>query len=397
MASRLEVDSDWNKKRQQAQPFINKIRSVLEKKARTFEQIGFLRRCQKEKLTPKGLRVKLPTNISGSQFGGRLQSRSEKRVVKRTIGDLFVKIKKLDEQLADLKLHLNIEMGFSNKWINKIVIWVQGSLKEFTSKVKAGLKKKLVFLRKQREEIQRTQVKNKRKLDTKVVYNNSSRHLTDEQIELLSLGLNFGIAPKKFPLLEYVTAAEVLCQRLEEVGDAESIEKARYVRNEVFLHLKRSYKMTIKSNLTPDQRRVLKELKEDDTIIICPADKGKAVVVEDREAYMAKTQDQIHEGDYVLSNKSEKTILRRLHRKLMDQMVAMKITDFKEQRRFAVTGPVMASMALLVKVHKKNFPGRAYVSQIDDPSYKICKELTDILNPIDEKGESFIKDTYHFK
>jgi len=45
------------------------------------------------------------------------------------------------------------------------------------------------------------------------------------------------------------------------------------------------------------------------------------------------------------------------------------------------------SMALLVKVHyKKNFPGRAYVSQIDDPSYKICKELTDILNPIDERG-----------
>ena len=176
-----------------------------------------------------------------------------------------------------------------------------------------------------------------------------------EQIELLSLGLNFRIATKKNPLLEYVTVAEVLCQHLEEVRDAESVEKARYVQNEVFLHLKRSYKMTIKSNLTPDQRRVLKELKEDDTIIICPADKGKAVVVEDREAYMAKTQDQIHEGDYVLSNKSEKTILRRLHRKLMDQMVAMKITDFKEQRRFAVTGPVMASGALLVKVHKKNF------------------------------------------
>ena len=70
--------------------------------------------------------------------------------------------------------------------------------------------------------------------------------------------------------------------------------------------MKRSYKMTIKSNLTPDQRRVLKELKEDNTIIICPADKGKAVVVEDKEVYMAKTQDQIHEGDYVLSNKSEK-------------------------------------------------------------------------------------------
>ena len=67
------------------------------------------------------------------------------------------------------------------------------------------------------------------------------------------------------------------------------------------------------------------------------------------------------------------------------------------QRRYTVTGPVMASMALLVKVHKKNFPGRAYVSQIDDPSYKICEELTRILNPIDEKGDSFIRDTHHFK
>ena len=48
-------------------------------------------------------------------------------------------------------------------------------------------------------------------------------------------------------------------------------------------------------------------------------------------------------------------------------------------------------MALLIKVHKKNFPGRAYVSQIDDPSYKLCKELTEILNPIDEKGGIFHK------
>ena len=41
--------------------------------------------------------------------------------------------------------------------------------------------------------------------------------------------------------------------------------------------------------MTPDQWRVLKELKEDDTVIIFPANKGKAVVVEEREAYMAKT------------------------------------------------------------------------------------------------------------
>ena len=70
---------------------------------------------------------------------------------------------------------------------------------------------------------------------------------------------------------------EVLCQKLEDMGDSESVEKARAIRNEVFLHLKRGYKMKLKSNLSPDQRRVLNELKADDTIIIFPADKGKAV------------------------------------------------------------------------------------------------------------------------
>ena len=54
-------------------------------------------------------------------------------------------------------------------------------------------------------------------------------------------------------------------------------------------------------------------------------------------------------------------------------------------------------MYLLIKVHKDNFPGRAVVSQIDNPTYLICKELTRILNPLDEAGDSFIKDSFHLK
>ena len=53
------------------------------------------------------------------------------------------------------------------------------------------------------------------------------------------MGLNFGITPKKFPLIEYIQAAELLCQKLEEGGDAESVEKARLIRNLVFQHLKK--------------------------------------------------------------------------------------------------------------------------------------------------------------
>ena len=50
------------------------------------------------------------------------------------------------------------------------------------------------------------------------MYNNSSKQLTKEQLEVLALGLNFGIVSRKFPMVEYITAAamEVLCQKLEE-------------------------------------------------------------------------------------------------------------------------------------------------------------------------------------
>ena len=195
-----------------------------------------------------------------------------------------------------------------------------------------------------------------------MVYNNSSKQLTKEQLEVLALGLNFGIAPRKFPMVEYITATELLCQKLEEMGDDESVEKARRIRNEVFQQLKKGYKMKLRSNLSPAQRKVLNELKADDSIIICPADKGKAVVVEDRETYLSKMQDQIHEANYELTKKNEKPILRRLHWRIVDQLIEMGIDGWKEQRRYTVNGPVMALMALLINVRKKNFSGRACFS-----------------------------------
>ena len=62
--------------------------------------------------------------------------------------------------------------------------------------------------------------------------------------------------------------------------------------NENFYHLKRetSWDYTI----------TWVQLKAGNSIVICPAYTGKAVMVEDRETYLSKTQDQIHEGNYEL-------------------------------------------------------------------------------------------------
>jgi len=60
---------------------------------------------------------------------------------------------------------------------------------------------------------------------------------------------------------------------------------------------------------------------------ICPADKGKAIVIEDRDVYVSKMQDQIDDGDYKLENPKEKTLPDKLHKKLMNQLQSMKIND----------------------------------------------------------------------
>ena len=86
-------------------------------------------------------------------------------------------------------------------------------------------------------------------------------------------------------------------------------------------------------------------------------------------------QQQLDEGDYVIDNRKEKTLLDKLHKKISNQLRSMDIDldDFKEKRKYLVSAPMLGHMYLLIKVYEKNFPGRAVVSQVNDPTYKICK------------------------
>ena len=49
----------------------------------------------------------------------------------------------------------------------------------------------------------------------KNVYNNSGSPISENDENLFSLGLNFRIAPTKFPLVEYISSTEKLCQQME--------------------------------------------------------------------------------------------------------------------------------------------------------------------------------------
>ena len=59
----------------------------------------------------------------------------------------------------------------------------------------------------------------------------------------------------------------------------------------------------------------------------------------------------------------------------------------------------MATWSLRIKNHKlkDNFQGRLVLNQIGDATYKLCKILTQILNPLDEKADSFLQNSKQVK
>ncbi|CAM9419590.1 unnamed protein product, partial [Heterosigma akashiwo] len=235
-----------------------------------------------------------------------------------------------------------------------------------------------------------------------IVYDlTKEQRVTEEQRELLSLGLNFGIAPKRVPLVEYIAAVESVVQQLEGSGDVEAIKTATDIKAIALEELRRAVGLQIRSTLTPGEKEVLRGLRDDNDILIVPADKGRAVVVMDRETYLQKMQDQLLSDDYVempaeeVAAGGEKKLLDGLHAKLVEKLKEMGV-DTRGGYYLTMTAPEMAKLYLLIKVHKDGYPGRPVVSQIDDPTYNICKVLTDILNPL-KGGVPSSKNSFELK
>ena len=71
------------------------------------------------------------------------------------------------------------------------------------------------------------------------------------------------------------------------------MEKAQKIRNIMIDHIRKGVGMKIKDNLLADEKKIIKEIISDPDIIICPADKGRAVILEDRDSYLLKMQQQL--------------------------------------------------------------------------------------------------------
>ena len=165
-------------------------------------------------------------------------------------------------KIAGLKVKLREAFGLSGYAIEqeekKLDRIVRRKTREIRKRIFRKLdnllqEKKQRIFEKTQAEIQKAEKIKISGLDKKIIYNNSKRVFNQREMDLLSFGLNFGITPKKFPLIEYIAATVKLCQSLEEIGDPDSMARAQGIRNLVSGELRKGYDMKIKSNLSKEE------------------------------------------------------------------------------------------------------------------------------------------------
>ena len=155
----------------------------------------------------------------------------------------------------------------------------------------------------------------------KWVINMSSRQLTHIKTDLLA------ITSKKLPNKNIIATIDDAVQDLEN-------EEADTIRAKVSLTLQNSKPPN--DNLSKDERKTLKELQSDKSIVILPADKGRYTVVLNCEDHLEKCMDHINNGPYHYLKKDRTT---KIKTKTLKQLMVLKDNELIDNKLYYYLKP----------------------------------------------------------
>ena len=223
--------------------------------------------------------------------------------------------------------------------------------------------------------------------DSKRIKNLLDTPLTEAQTRLLAHGPNFAIIPKNLPKEEYVASIEHACQKLQE-GEVQELRVE--IKN-----LLKNTKET-RSNITKDEFKAIKELKQDDKRIILTMNKGVALVVLNKQDYVEKAEHLLNQKTY---KKVKEDPTSRQKAKLIRILKKIKaeggISEEKYKKMYP-TGAGCPKFYGLPKIHKQDIPLRPIVSSTGTVSYNTSKELANILKPLVGWTTHHLKNTKDF-
>ena len=185
----------------------------------------------------------------------------------------------------------------------------------------------------------------------KWVKNISDKQLTTTELDLLSKGAGFSVSPVSIPTADFLAANEFACKLISSKGQAAAL------RAEVTEILK--HDRPLSSNLTAKERTALSNLRNDDSITIVPADKGKALVVMNTCDYISKMEEKLADTNTYQPLKSDPTL--EIQSSLIDRLkiicdeLQISETQYRDLYPRETKIPRMRGQP---KIHKEGFPKR---------------------------------------
>ena len=223
---------------------------------------------------------------------------------------------------------------------------------------------------------------------SKVIFNLSNRVLSKDEKDVLSLGLDFGLVPRKINFVKYFLSFEKLCCSLKNCA-LYGNETLDSIFNRISVIARDAYRISCrnKEGETPsniNNINVLSNLKQDNNIIIMRPDKGRGVVLMDRQDYKQKVYNILADAtkfkhldvdiaSYIMKLEDR---LNRILRSVKDS-----IGELAYNTLFA-SGSRPGYMYGLPKIHKIGNPLRPIISSIGTFNYNLAKFLVPVLKPL---------------
>ena len=217
--------------------------------------------------------------------------------------------------------------------------------------------------------------------------NLSSKQLSDDQKNFLSLGINQKVAPK-YDQIHKKAELELLYQDVISLRDQRKINVNPDIKEQLMSESTKNRSRPGRRSLSPRLLRAAKELKDDPNIQIRKADKSNTYVLLDKSEYLSKMDDILaDDSKFTPISRNPIDELKRSANNLIE--AANKATGANTFSR--IVGEFQPGyMYGNVKTHKLGNPLRPIISQIPLPTYNLAKQLNSILI-------SYVPDTYSLK
>jgi len=360
------------------------IEKLYQKKVKIDEHIHFLKECKRNQLIPKGLRLKTTTFNTKNIL--LIQSTSIK-----------LRNNLLDHRYREQRM-FNIEIKTQNSiikwyledcqperehnndlhWMNKYDQLPKEKLRRTHERKLQDLMERQLRIYNNNNNNNNNNLQQQQPIDTSNVVNLSNINLSNKHLEILSKGLKFVPTPSSLNIIEVIANTE------NSLYSASTIIKRAAIAE--ISEFATKWKKPLTSNITKDERILLKEIKSNNNIIVVSADKGGKTVVMNKDMYISKIEDKLKDNKlYEETNDPTKKLKKKINNLAMKLFNKERISESQKLDFNSIDN--LPTVRGQPKIHKVGNPIRiitctrsTILSSISKFTFNLIKQLRETID-----------------